>query len=62
MSIDPATAAGLERRVLPCTMCGTPWEEHLVEPGSPQDDRITLCPSCLLATSHGEDLPEATAR
>ena len=56
MSIDPAAMAGLERRVIGCSLCGEPWEEHLVEPGAPADDRITLCASCLLATSHGEEI------
>ena len=58
MSIDGATAAGLERRVLACSLCASPWEEHLVVPGAPEEERITLCPSCLLATSHGGPLPE----
>lgn len=54
MSIDPAAVAGLERRVIGCSMCGSPWEDHLVEPGAPTEDRISLCPSCLLVTSHGD--------
>jgi hypothetical protein len=58
MTIDGAAAAGLERRIVACSLCGTPWEEHLVEPGAPQEERLTLCASCLLATSHGHPLPE----
>lgn len=56
MSIDPAVVAGLERRVIGCSLCNSPWEEHLVEPGAPAVDRITLCPACLLATSHGDPI------
>ena len=58
MTLDPATTVGLERRTVHCSMCGAPWEERFAEPGTPDPDRITLCPECLLATSHGEDLPD----
>jgi hypothetical protein len=56
--MDPLVHTEVQRVDVVCTMCGDGWDTRLVQGGSVVEDRISLCPSCLLTTSHGEPVRE----
>ena len=56
---DPLFGSGLHREPVHCTLCGTAWDERVVDGGrAPEDIEISLCPACLLTTSHGDPFPD----
>ncbi|MDP9433889.1 MAG: hypothetical protein M3P93_01280 [Actinomycetota bacterium] len=57
MTLDALAGTGLERRAVVCSACGQPWDERVVEAGSPAlPAGADLCPRCLLQR-HGAVTP-----
>lgn len=55
---DPLFGSGLQRQPVVCAMCGTAWDERVVSAPGTEDLELSLCPSCLLTTSHGDPFPD----
>ena len=56
---DPLFGSGLTREPVVCTLCGTAWDERVTDSSRAEDDlEVSLCPSCLLTTSHGHPFPD----
>ncbi|MCW2605483.1 MAG: hypothetical protein JWO60_176 [Frankiales bacterium] len=58
---DPLFGSGLRREAVLCALCGTAWDERVVAAPSGDEPALSLCPSCLLTTSHGDPFPEEPA-
>ena len=68
-SRDPLFGSGLSREPVVCALCGTAWDERVVQGAGPtaastleDEPELTLCPSCLLTTSHGDPFPDEPGR
>lgn len=64
-SRDPLFGSGLSREPVVCALCGTAWDERVVQgaaPAASDEPELTLCPSCLLTTSHGDPFPDDPVR
>lgn len=59
---DPLFGSGLHREAVVCTLCGDAWDDRLVTGTSAQEPETSLCPACLLSTSHGEPFPADPTR
>lgn len=55
---DPLFGSGLQRQPVVCALCGAAWDERVVTVLGTEDLELSLCPSCLLTTSHGDPFPD----
>ncbi len=58
MTPSSAAACAASRSSAPC--CGSAWDERVVAGSAAvaEEPDLTLCPSCLLTTSHGDPFPD----
>jgi hypothetical protein len=55
---DPLFGSGLHREAVVCTRCGDAWDDRLVTGAATEVPGTSLCPACLLTTTHGDPFPD----